>query len=179
MNSTKSSIKPRHYNFYMVTCLLLLFLMMTAYTHTAFSGTQELKVTAKLDKATSDHANKLAMLFSKVRTAYLNYDIKFILANTSTPKAMKIPPRETLAKMAKRFIPEIFKLTLVKVERKGNVTGLWMLPLKQTGKSKIAYLFRFIKDDKGHWRNHAQAFAINESDDQKKSAMDLLNALKL
>ncbi len=166
-------------NFFSAAFLLLSFFTITSFTNTVFSGTQELKFAKKLDRASIDHANKLAVLFSKVRTAYLNYDIKFIYANTSTPKSMKVPSREKLAQMAKNFIPKIFDLTLVKMEKKGNATGLWMLPLKQTGKSKIAYLFRFIKDDKGKLRIHPQGIAINESDDQKKTTMDILNALKL
>ncbi len=177
MNTANLVLNTHRSKLYITTCLLLTFMTMTSFSNTVFSGTQKLKITTKLDKTSIAQANKLAVLYMKIRTAYINYDIPFVLKNSFTPKNTKFPPRSQMANIIKSVSPDIYHLKLIEMEAKGKVIGLWMLPITQPGKSKLFYMFRFKRDNKDQWR--LLDSNANDVTGQKQSAKTLLLKLTL
>ncbi|VAW71102.1 hypothetical protein MNBD_GAMMA12-1258 [hydrothermal vent metagenome] len=154
--------------------LILTFLIST----TANAAPSALKTNGKIEAKSLVHATKMAQLYTKVRLAFINYDIATIRANSFIPKNKAAPPQKQMTAFGKT-LPNIFTFTLVKVAVKGKLTGLWLIKENTTKKTKIAILFRFKKDRSGQWRTHPRTYQEIDTDSTKKTVALLIKSLKL
>ncbi len=157
---------------------LILFICILFFSITVNADPSTLKVNNKIDVKSLAHATKLAQLYTKVRMAFINYDIAVIRANSFVPKNKAAPPQKQMLAFGKT-LPDIFTFTLVKVVIKGRLTGLWLIKKNPTSQSTVAILFRFKQDSNGQWRIHPRTYQEVDTDNTKKPIPLLIKSLPL